>query len=178
MIVKVLDVKTKQKNYVLPAHILKHCKQYQEKRVQQASLFAWSQLGKYINLKQVKFTKNNKPYLTNNTKYFSLSHSFNKIAFVIDNKPIGIDIEAILPFDITRMLAQRLLDQKQLKEYHNAKDNQLWFTKYWTKYEAYTKLLGDKLTFNSFKEKIKAKITTKTIKSKDRTYILSIAQTK
>ncbi|MCQ3914805.1 MAG: hypothetical protein MJ201_03420 [Mycoplasmoidaceae bacterium] len=63
--------------------------------------------------------------MTNSTKYFSLSHSFNKIAFVIDNKPVGIDIEGILPLDITRMLAQRLLDQKQLKEYYDAKDNQL-----------------------------------------------------
>lgn len=154
LIVKVFNVPSKLPKCKLPKHILKHCNQYKDTYTRQASTYAWQSLSKYIDVNKVKFTKNGKPYLVGNKKYFSLSHSFNKVAIAIYNQPIGIDIERVIPFGIVSPLASRLLKGKELKDYHNAKNQSLWFTKYWTKYEAYNKLLGDRLSFETFKQKI------------------------
>lgn len=169
-IVKVFDVPTKLPKCNLPLHIVKHCNQYKDTYTRQASTYAWMCLSKYIDLNNVKFTKNGKPYISGNKKYFSLSHSFNKVAIAVCNKPIGIDIEKILPLGIVSPLASRLLKGKDLKAYHNAKDQSLWFTKYWTKYEAFNKLKGDKLSFKSFNCRICNKTT---IIQKDKQFILT-----
>ena len=163
LVVKVFNVPTKLPKCNLPLHIAKHCNLYKDTYTKQASTYAWMCLSKYIDLNKVKFTINGKPYLVGNKKYFSLSHSFNKVAIAICDQPIGIDIEKIIPLGLVSPLASRLLKGQDLKAYHNAKDQSLWFTKYWTKYEAFNKLKGDKLSFKSFKRKIEAKIAIKTV---------------
>lgn len=174
MIVKVLNITKQLPKGVLPIPILKHCNQYKDEGVKHASKFAWLTLNKYIDLKKVKFNPNGKPYLVGNKKYFSLSHSFDKVAIAIDSKPIGIDIETILPLQIVNMLAKRLLNKQQLTQFFKAKDRSVWFTKYWTMYEAYAKKLGKKLTFDFFKHKIDAKVRTEAIKQPNRNFIFSI----
>lgn len=179
MIVKTFNIPSVLPKAKLPSSILKHCNQYKDKYANQASLFAWSCLAKYVDLTKVKFNENGKPYLAGNEKYISLSHSLNMVAIAISNKPIGIDIETIIPLTVVRQLAQRLLDKKQLAQYFKAKDNCAWFTKYWTQHEAYIKMLGDKVTFSSFNQKINATIKTKQIKGKDkRIYFMSITEKK
>lgn len=163
LIVKVFDVPGKLPNCKLPLHIVKHCNQYKDKYTRQSSTYAWMCLSKYIDFSKIKFTKNGKPYLIGNKKYFSLSHSFNKVVIAICDKPIGIDIEKIIPLSIVSPLASRLLKGNDLKAYHNAKDQSLWFTKYWTKYESYNKLVGGRLSFKTFNIKIKHQINTKLI---------------
>lgn len=178
MIVKTFYVPSKLPKCDLPKNILKHCNNYKDKYVKQASLFAWSCLDKYVDLSKIKFNKNGKPILSNK-KFISLSHSLNMVAIASSNKPIGIDIETIIPFTIVRQLAQRLLNKKELALYFKAKDQCLWFTKYWTQHEAYIKLLGEKVTFSSFNQKINGNIKTKVIKGKDkRIYVLSVVEKK
>lgn len=178
MIVKVFNTPNKLPKCDLPKNILDHCNQYKDKYIKQASLFVWSCLDKYIELSKVKFSKNGKPIISSK-KYLSLSHSLNMVAIAVSNKPVGIDIETIIPFTIVRSLAQRLLNNKELALYHKAKDQCLWFTKYWTQHEAYIKLLGENVTFSSFNQKIKGEVTTKQIIGKDkRTYLLSVVEKK
>lgn len=174
LIIKVFNVPAKLPKYNLPFNIVGHCNQYKDTYTRQSSIYAWMCLSKYIDLSKVKFTNNGKPYIIGNKKYFSLSHSFDKVAIAICNKPIGIDIEKILPLGIVSPLASRLLNGKDLTLYRNAKDQSLWFTKHWTKYEAFNKLKGDKLTFKSFTHKIKNKLVTKMIQNKQfvLTYII------
>ncbi|XQP54984.1 MAG: 4'-phosphopantetheinyl transferase family protein [Mycoplasmoidaceae bacterium] len=172
--IKVFDIPTKLHKCNLPFNIVEHCNQYKDTYTRHASTFAWMCLSKYIDLRKVKFTQNGKPYIVGIKKYFSLSHSFDKVAIAICDKPIGIDIEKTLPLGIASSLASRVLKGRDLTSYHNAKDQSLWFTKYWTKYEAFNKLKGDKLTLKSFGYKIKNKTITKTIRNKQfvLTYIL------
>lgn len=175
MKVKVFQLPPKFGKYNLPTNIIKHCNIYKEETLRNSSKFAWFQLSKYIDLSKVKFTKNGKPI--HPKQYFSLSHSMNMVAIAISDKPVGIDIETLLPKNISTMLAARLLKGKELKQYYAAKDREIWFTKYWTQHEAYIKLIGDKLTIDTFKEPIKAKIKSKKIKATDkRIYLLSIAE--
>ena len=174
MIVKVLKIPSKLPKHNLPNHIVKHCNRYKEERLKQASLFAWIKLSKYIDVAKVKFSKNGKPYLIDNKKYFSLSHSFNLIAIAIDNKPIGIDIEMLLPSNIASMLANRLLSGSKLIAYYKAKDREVWFTKYWTKYEAFCKLKDKPFNFNCFKHRLNGKFNSKQIKNNGRIFILTV----
>lgn len=173
MIVKVLEIPNKLPNIKLPNTIVKHCNQYKENRLKAASQFAWMSLSKYIDLTKVKFTNNGKPYIVDNSKYFSLSHSFNLVAFIVHDKPVGVDIEGLLPSNITSMFANRILKGKQLQSYFNAKDREIWFTKYWTKYEAYAKLTNVTFDLSVFNCNIKHKVVSKQIKNKGRTFILS-----
>lgn len=176
-IVKVFEVPKTVLSATLPANILKHCNVYKEEAVRKASYFAWLVLSKYIDLTKVKFSKNGKPFIDGNKQYFSLSHSFSKVAIAISDKPIGVDIETILPSGICAALAQRVLDKKQLQAYFKAKDREAWLTKHWVKYEAYTKLIGGKLTFSSFKDQIKEKVQIKKVVGKDnRVYYLAVCK--
>lgn len=173
--IKILDIPIKLPKHNLPSNIVKHCNVYKEAAVKHASLFAWLSLAKYVDVSKVKFNENGKPYLIGNKKYISLSHSFNKVAIAIDTKPIGIDIDVPLPLPMVRMMAQRVLNEKQRKQYFAAKDQGLWFAKYWTQHEAYLKMIGGKFTFNSLKENVKGIVSTKIIKDKNnRIYVVSI----
>lgn len=173
----VLDITKDLPEHKLPSNILKHCNLYKDKSARHSSLFAWITLGKNIDLTKVKFNKNGKPYSTDNI-FFSLSHSLHKIAIAISNKPIGVDIEVLLPHTISSLLSQRLLDSKQLKQYFNAKDREIWFTKYWTQHEAYIKLNGDVINFSNLKKHIDGLVKTKQIKDKSHLYFVSVAQKK
>lgn len=172
-IVKVLEIPKTLPKHSLPTNIVDHCNIYKEEIMRHASLFAWISLSKYIDLTKVKFSKNGKPYLVGNKQYFSLSHSHEVIAIAVSNKPIGIDIESVLPSNIASLLASRLLTGKDLESYYKAKDRALWFTKYWTQHEAYLKLKDDQLNFINLKQPIKGKTNTKQIKSGDKIYLIS-----
>lgn len=174
MVVKVLKIPNTLPKHNLPNHIVQHCYQYKEKQLRKTSLFAWIALSKYIDLTKVTFSKNGKPYLVGNKKYFSLSHSFNLVAIAIDNKPIGIDLEMLLPSNIASMLADRLLSDLKLKAYYKAKDREIWFTKYWTKYEAFCKLKDMPFNFDCFKQRLSAKFNSKQIKNNGQIFILTI----
>lgn len=179
LIKKVYSIPNKLPKGNLPGKILKHCEAYKNKQALFASKFAWLCLGKYIDLKKVKFNKNGKPFLALNKKYFSLSHSFNKVAIAISDKPVGIDIESVMPISIVRVLAKRLLNEKELNEYFRARNPMVWFCKYWTQHEAYIKLTGDKVTFESFKQRIECSVKTQQIQGADkRIYFVSVAQKK
>lgn len=177
-IVKVLDIPKKLSPYNLPSSILKHCNLYKDEKAKNSSIFAWDTLGKYIDLTKVKFNENGKPYSLDKNVYFSLSHSLNKIAIAVSNKPIGIDIETLLPLTICRSLAQRLLNEKQLNNYFKAKDREIWFTKYWTQHEAYIKLNGDAINLKNLQQDVEGSVETKQIKDNHNIYFVSTVQKK
>lgn len=136
-IIKVFDIPKTLPKCVLPKHIHSHCYLYKEAKSRKSSLFAWMCLSKYVDLNKVRFAESGRPYSINNDQYFSLSHSNNKVAIAIYNKPIGIDIELVKP---NKLLAKRLLTKQEYKEYLTTTKPDLWFAKYWTKYEAQIKL--------------------------------------
>lgn len=79
-------------------------------------------LSKYINLGKVTFKKDGKPILNIKNKYFSLSHSYNKIAIAINDKPIGIDIEKKITISMASSIAPKILRGSDLSKYKESKD--------------------------------------------------------
>lgn len=69
---------------------------------------------------------NNKPYLKNRQKYFSLSHSGDYIVIVFSAFDCGVDIEKIKSRDFVAISQRMNFDSKTLKEFYYE----------WTKYEA------------------------------------------
>lgn len=93
------------------------------------------------------FYNNGKPYWK---KYpyihFNMSHCRTAVACALSNKPIGIDIESIRPFNMD--LAKKVLNEQELRICMESTDCGRIFTKYWTIKEALLKLSGEGLRCN------------------------------
>ena len=71
-----------------------------------------------------------KPFLKNKTKYFSLSHSSEKIALAFSDFDCGIDIEKVKPRDFESIAKRMNFECNNLEDFYQA----------WTNYEASYKL--------------------------------------
>jgi len=108
-------------------------------------LIAHNLLYKTFNIKDSDVYKNEfgKPYLKNNSFYFSLSHSKGVIGFIKSDKEIGLDIELIRDYDYSKV-SKRVLNDNDLL---NVVDS-VSFLKIWTIKEAFIKYLGVGLSIN------------------------------
>lgn len=86
----------------------------------------------------INYTDKGKPYLCNNEFYFSVSHKGTKAVCVINETPVGIDIENIKPFN--KKTAERICTPNELQYIG---DSEQRFAEIWTVKEAYSKLKGD-----------------------------------
>ena len=87
---------------------------------------------------RINYTNKGKPYLCNNEFYFSVSHKGDKAVCVINETPVGIDIENIKPFN--KKTAERICTPNELQYIG---DSEQLFAEIWTVKEAYSKLKGD-----------------------------------
>lgn len=88
-------------------------------------------------------TENGKPFVVNADAFFSVSHSKEAVACVVDEKEIGIDIELVRDIDLN---ITRIACTERDKEFifsTDDKDEQInrFFT-VWTAKEAYFKFVG------------------------------------
>lgn len=87
-----------------------------------------------------KRSEKGKPFCTDASVCFSISHSKNAVACVIDSDPIGLDIEKMRDIDLR---ITRIACTDSDKEYIlGSEDENLRFFKVWTAKEAYFKYLG------------------------------------
>ena len=86
-----------------------------------------------------EYNEHGKPYL-NGGPYFSISHCKAGIAVAVDEKPIGIDIEAIRRAD--KDLIERVMSTEERQAIQSDRD----FTRLWTQKEAVVKALGTGIT--------------------------------
>lgn len=99
---------------------------------------------------EIKFCTgiNGKPRLmTPNNILFNLSHSGSWVVCVVDNEPVGIDIEKIQ--DIKLDVAQQFFTQKEcefLKFSKNSLERKKRFFKIWTMKECFLKAIGEGLS--------------------------------
>ena len=105
-----------------------------------------------LSNRDLKFTQNafGKPLFLNNPDiHFNISHSGQYVACAIADKPIGIDIELIIPVDLT--IAERFFSQDET-EYIMEKNSTYRFIEVWTKKESMIKWEGKGLSkpLNSF----------------------------
>jgi phosphopantetheine--protein transferase-like protein len=127
----------------LPMDVIAHCERYHNEQDIRNSLFAWSQIFKDKKIPKearVSFNDFGKPSIP--TVEFNLSHSGDMVAIVYSNNNCGIDIQLVdTGKDLTEM-SERVLTSKEKKIYDETEDKALFFTKCWTKKEAYYKRLG------------------------------------
>ena len=97
------------------------------------------QLG--ISNLEINHNEHGKPFLVHHPNvHFNISHCKMGIAVVVDNAPVGIDIESFRKVD--EALVRKTMNDNEI-EIINASDNPLaTFICYWTKKEAVLKLRG------------------------------------
>ena len=90
---------------------------------------------------QFEYSPNGKPLLTDYPNiHFNLSHCNEAVICVIDNRPIGVDIESIRSFDDDLLeYTMNLQEQQIIKQ---STDPKIEFTRYWTMKEAFLKWSG------------------------------------
>lgn len=103
----------------------------------------------------IKEGEHGKPYLAGaDDFYFSISHAGEYVALVIDDHPIGIDVEKV---QIRESVARRFYSEREQEEIRimqeaDAKEDNannraaISFTKIWTGKEAYLKYTGNGIT--------------------------------
>lgn len=95
-------------------------------------------LHKYYNINnyEIVYNENGKPYIKGNKVYFNISNARNKVIFVFNTIPVGVDIEYFRP--IPHSFKQFL----NLEKYNDKETITIFSEK-----EAIIKLLGKSLSF-------------------------------
>ncbi|WP_158602287.1 4'-phosphopantetheinyl transferase family protein [Cohnella endophytica] len=99
----------------------------------------------------------NKPFLPEFPAYhFNVSHSGKWIVAVFDDRPVGIDIERVVPIDIT--IVDHFLSKSEVEKLRDQPADQMlvYFYKLWTVKESYIKAkgMGLSISLNSFSVEI------------------------
>lgn len=82
-----------------------------------------------------------KPFLLQHDNiHFNISHSENIVVVAVCDRPVGIDVEHIVPW--REPLARRICTPDEWKELQNARDREAALTKCWTQKEAAVKMEG------------------------------------
>lgn len=95
-------------------------------------------------LPEIRRTKLGKPYFADNSAYFSISHTKNRVFCVLSDKPVGIDAEE-LDRDIKLSLAEKFLSPAELAQFEAATDKRAALLKFWVLKEAAGKCTGEGL---------------------------------
>lgn len=103
-------------------------------------------------------TAQGKPIFENINLFFSISHSKNIVAVAISNRPIGIDIQTISPYN--EKIARRYFNKTEFAAIEKSNHKDDLFTKYWTKYESQIKLFGSRKTMLENDKKSNSKFKT------------------
>ncbi len=95
-----------------------------------------------INYFELELTINNneKPYIKNKSIYFNISHSYNYVICVVNNKEIGVDIEKLRKINFQNIKYFATESEKRYIKNSYKRAFQIYTLK-----ESYFKMLGDNL---------------------------------
>lgn len=119
-----------------------------------------------------QYNEYGKPFLPDGPA-FSLSHCRAGVAVVIDERPIGIDIETIRPYNDS--LARRVMNEQEMRMIDGRAEA---FTRLWTQKEAVLKLRGTGIVDDLKQVLVDAPETLTTWVNEQKGYCVTIAQTK
>lgn len=124
--------------------ILRYKNEDDKKRSVCAEMLAKCEIAKRYGIKpcDVIFDTlgNGKPYCKNLSIQFSLSHSGDYAVCALGEKPIGIDIQRIVPYN--EKTAKKVCSFRELEIIGKSADKSAEFIKLWTKKEAVMKMAG------------------------------------
>lgn len=103
-----------------------------------------------ITKQKFAYTEYGKPYLSDYLNiHFNISHSGKYVVCAVSDKPVGIDIQEIGEYNFD--IANRVCNEKELKQIENSGDKASEFTKLWTQKEAVLKMFGTGIAGNNIK---------------------------
>lgn len=133
-----------------------------KKRTVAGEMLARKVISEWCNIsaEEITFGKNEhgKPFVENFSVEFNISHSGDFVVCVIDDKPIGIDIEQIRPVNLK--IAKRIYTKDEIlylfgfnpseEAFDTKPDDEtlIRFFKLWTAKEAYLKCIGTGIVDN------------------------------
>lgn len=95
----------------------------------------------YKELNNLKYNKNDKPFLKKSSINFNISHSGNyAICAICDNIKIGIDIEGVKPINFNNF--KRIFTKSEWAKIEHSNDPFLSFFTFWTRKESVIKADG------------------------------------
>ena len=145
-----------EEDIFLPEEIIMHSNSYKIKEKRLISLSNYAYLAKELTKLGLSINSlgfiNDKPIIPG--IYLSVSHTDSLFGFIISNKEIGLDIEALIP-EKRLNLANKILSTIEYQEFINSSNKALYLTNKWTLKEAYSKYLGTGLSDDIFSKEIK-----------------------
>ncbi|MCO5232047.1 MAG: 4'-phosphopantetheinyl transferase superfamily protein [Chitinophagales bacterium] len=103
-------------------------------------IYALKELGISISLEQLNYTEKGKPYFSNLSIDFNISHSGDYVALVLGKGKYGIDIEKHRKINIS--LFKRQFTDKEIDTIENSSNSLVEFFRLWTIKEAAIKADG------------------------------------
>ena len=92
------------------------------------------------DLRALSFTKSAQGKWTCDFCYFSLSHSHGGVTIALSDKPVGIDLEKIIPVKNREKVAKKILTDTEWEDYqrlsHSDKEANAFLLELWTKKES------------------------------------------
>ena len=139
------------------------------------AIIAWLLLmcgTKQLWLPDLSYDENGKPYFKEfPDTHFNISHCKYGVVCGISDKPIGVDIQDIRPFNLR--VAKRVCNTSELEFLINTENKEYEFIKLWTKKEAALKKSGIGISGN-IKNAITSEISIKTYCYDN--YIISVCE--
>ena len=90
---------------------------------------------------EICVTERGKPYFSDGSLHFSVSHTKRRVFCVLSDKPVGIDAETVNR-QIDLRLAEKILSPTEKQRFQRAADKRIALLKLWVLKEAYAKLTG------------------------------------
>lgn len=90
--------------------------------------------------REIEYSNTGQPRIPGSATYFSIAHSAGHAAFIMDQKPAGIDLEQITP-RIRKVISRFMHPDELAHAAQSGSDNTLYI--YWCAKEAVVKWLGD-----------------------------------
>lgn len=102
---------------------------------------AFSHLGKPFSENDIVKTANGKPYLSDNSLYFSISHCDGLVVCALADTPVGVDCESIRR--TSNAVMKRCYGDSETSYVLTSADSDNSFSRLWTLKESYVKMTGD-----------------------------------
>ena len=96
------------------------------------------------DLPPIAIADRGKPYFSDSSWHFSITHTKFHVFCVLCDAPIGIDAEEI-DRNINLRLAEKILSPEEMAQYHNAEDKRRALLTFWVLKEAAAKCSGEGL---------------------------------
>lgn len=102
---------------------------------------AFSHIGKPFSESDIVKSANGKPYLSDNSLYFSISHCDGLAVCVLAQAPVGVDCESIR--HTSKAVMKRCYSESEAQYVVASPDSNNVFSRLWTLKESYVKMTGE-----------------------------------